>query len=76
MKVWDRLFHDGAEVEAARRNDTPSGGNEFILGGSLVACGQLFFSGLWPLGEFLREDLIGEKSEYWNSDLNESTSLW
>jgi len=50
VKVWDRLFHDGAEVEAALGNDTPSGGNEFILGGSLVASGQIFFFGAMAFG--------------------------
>ena len=33
------------------------------------------FSGPCLFGEFLMKSLVGEKSEYWDSDLNESTNL-
>ena len=55
----------------------PSGGNRFTLGGGVVTGGRLLFWGHDFLQDFfLRKGLIGEKSEYWDSDLNESTSLW
>jgi len=47
----------------------------------VVVCGLVAYGRLLPQGhgslERLFEDEFGrERSEYWDSDLNESTSLW
>ena len=65
-----------AEVKAARRNDVPSGGNGFALGGDPIAGGRLLFRDHDFFEVFLRKSLVGEKSKYWDSALNESTNLW
>ena len=41
---------------------------------SLLVVGCFF--GAMSFGGFFRTSLVGEKSEYWNSNFNESTSLW
>jgi len=64
-KARDSIFYDGSEV--ARENNVPSCGNKFAL----------VFSGQWLIGEdFFRRGLVGEKSERWGSNFNESTNLW
>jgi len=54
QRCGDRLFHDGPEVEAARGNDAPNGGNEFAFGGAPVARADCLF-GAMAFEGFLRE---------------------
>ena len=44
-----------------------------VVPSSVVSC---FFEVMTCWRDFLKIDLIGEKSERWDPNLNESTSLW
>ena len=56
----NRLFHDGVEVEIARENDAPGGGDGFAFGDGPIVSGWLLFQGQGFLENFFRKGLVGE----------------
>ena len=56
MKVHRQYLPDGAEIEAARGNDAPSGGNGFALGGGPFVGGQLLLRGHGSLERIFEDE--------------------